>query len=86
MPVVIDNQTYYRTAEVCRNLGISRNTLFRWLQKGVIGEVGYRDWRGWRLFTVAQVETIKTKTNHITACPLEATVDDWRGELEEESS
>lgn len=38
MPVVINNQTYYRTAEVCRIVGISRNTLFRWLKEGVFSD------------------------------------------------
>lgn len=71
VPVVIDNQTYYRTAEVCRKLGISRNTLFRWLQKGVLGNIEYRDWRGWRLFTAAQVQIMMTRTNRITARSLE---------------
>ena len=65
MPVVINDQTYYRTAEVCRTVGISRNTLFRWLKEGVLPDVEYRDWRGWRLFTEAQLETIETKTNHV---------------------
>ena len=67
MPVVINNQTYYRTAEVCRIVGISRNTLFRWLKKGVFSDVEYRDWRDWRLFTAAQLETVRTKTNHVIA-------------------
>ena len=67
MPVVINDQTYYRTAEVCRMIGISRNTLFRWLKEGIFSDVEYRDWRGWRLFTAAQLETIRTKTNHVTA-------------------
>jgi predicted site-specific integrase-resolvase len=67
MPVVINDQTYYRTAEVCRMVGISRNTLFRWLKEGIFSDVEYRDWRGWRLFTAAQVETIKTKTNYVSA-------------------
>ena len=67
MPVIINDQTYYRTAEVCRLVGISRNTLFRWLKEGIFSDVEYRDWRGWRLFTAAQVETIKTQTNHVTA-------------------
>jgi predicted site-specific integrase-resolvase len=67
MPVVINDKTYYRTAEVCRRVGISRNTLFRWLKEGVFSDVEYRDWRGWRLFTAAQVETIREKTNHVTA-------------------
>lgn len=67
MAVVVNDQTYYRTAEVCRMVGISRNTLFRWLREGIFSDVEYRDWRGWRLFTPAQVETIKTKTNHVFA-------------------
>ena len=67
MPVVINEKTYYRTAEVCRRIGISRNTLFRWLKEGAISDVEYRDWRGWRLFTPSQLETIRTKTNHVTA-------------------
>ena len=67
MPVVINNKTYYRTAEVCQRIGISRNTLFRWLKEGIFSDVEYRDWRGWRLFSAAQVETIRAKTNHVTA-------------------
>lgn len=67
MPVVINDKTYYRTSEVCRIVGISRNTLFRWLNDGAISDVEYRDWRGWRLFTADQVETIKKKTSHIIA-------------------
>jgi len=67
MPVVINNQTYYRTAEVCRMVGVSKSTLFRWLKEGIFSDAEYRDWRGWRLFTAAQIETIKTKTSHVTA-------------------
>jgi len=67
MPVVINGQTYYRTVEVCRMVGISRNTLFRWLKEGIFFDVEYRDWRGWRLFTAAQLETVRTKTNRVTA-------------------
>jgi len=67
MPVAIDNQTYYRTAEVCRIVGICRNTLFKWLKEGVFADVEYRDCRGWRLYTAAQLEILKTKTNHVVA-------------------
>jgi DNA-binding transcriptional MerR regulator len=66
MPIIIDEQTYYRTAELCRMVGISRNTLFRWLKEGIFLDVEYRDWRGWRLFSAAQVETIRARTNYIT--------------------
>ena len=64
MPVVINDQTYYRTAEVCRMIGIIRNTLFRRLKEGIFSDVEYRDWR---LFTAAQMETIRTKTSPVTA-------------------
>jgi AcrR family transcriptional regulator len=69
MPVILNNQTYYGTAEVCRMVGISRNTLFRWLKEkeGIFSNVEYRDWRGWRLFIATQLETIRAKTNHVTA-------------------
>ncbi len=67
MPIVINDETYYRTAEVCGMIGISRNTLFRWLKERIVSDVEYRDWRGWRLFTLAQLETIRAKTNHVTA-------------------
>jgi hypothetical protein len=48
-------------------VGVSKNTLFRWLKDGVFSDIEYRDWRGWRLFTAAQVEGIKAKTNHVHA-------------------
>ena len=67
MPVVINNQTYYRTADVCRIVGISRNTLFRRLKEGVLSDVEYRDCRGWRLFTAAQLKTLRTEANHVVA-------------------
>jgi len=67
MPVIIDSQTYYRTAEVCRIVGTSRNTLFRWLKESVLSDIEYRDWRGWRLFTTAQLEILRTKTNQVIA-------------------
>jgi DNA-binding transcriptional MerR regulator len=66
MPVVIDDQNFYRTAEVCRMIGISRNALFMWLKEGIIFDVEYRDRRGWRLFTPAQTETIRAKACHVT--------------------
>ena len=65
MPVTIDDQTYYRTAEVYRMLGISRNTLYRWLKKGFLGEIEFRDSRGWRLFTRDEVDKLSTAINRV---------------------
>ena len=65
MPVTIDGQTYYRTAEVYRMIGISRNTLYRWLQKEIPGDIKHRDSRGWRLFTPAEVKTLSMAINRV---------------------
>jgi len=47
---VIDGVVYYGTTEVCRMVGISRRTLFRWMENGIIEDVDKRDWNGYRLF------------------------------------
>ena len=66
MPVTINGQTYYRTAEVYRILGISRNTLYRWLYKGILREIEFRDSRGWKLFTRDEVNKLSDAINRIT--------------------
>jgi predicted site-specific integrase-resolvase len=66
VPVVVRGQTYYRTAEVYRMLGICRTTLYRWLQKGVFGETEHRDARGWRLFTQDEIDIAMEKVNYIS--------------------
>jgi predicted site-specific integrase-resolvase len=70
MPVIIDGQTYYRTAEVCRIVGISRATLFRWLKEGIFQEAEHRDRRGWRLFTEDEVEKLRAEANRINKASL----------------
>jgi hypothetical protein len=65
MPIKIRGQTYYRTAEVYRLLGISRATLFRWLKEKIVKEAGRRDRRGWRLFTETEIAAIKAEADHI---------------------
>jgi predicted DNA-binding transcriptional regulator AlpA len=64
MPTKIDNRVYYRTLEVCRETGISRATLFRWISLGILPKL-MRDRRGWRLFTEADVNTIKAEVRQI---------------------
>ena len=65
MPVSLKGHTYYRTAEVCKIVGISKNTLFRWLKEDIIKEPQYRDRRGWRLFTKSEIANLKAEVNHI---------------------
>ena len=66
MPVIINGQTYYRTAEVFRMVGISRNTLFRWLKEGIIKAAEYRDRRGWRLFTEDDTVVLKAEASRVS--------------------
>ena len=66
MSLVINGQTYYRTAEAFRMIGVSRNTLYRWLQKGILNGVEHRDSRGWRLFTQEEIEELRDVIYSIT--------------------
>jgi excisionase family DNA binding protein len=64
MPTEISGEVYYTTSEVCKETGISRPTLFRWLRQGVLKEIR-KDRRGWRLFTEDDLNMIKTETGRI---------------------
>jgi len=66
MPVSMKGRTYYRTAEVCKIVGISKNTLFRWLKEDIVKEPQHRDRRGWRLFTKSEIANLKGEVNHIS--------------------
>ena len=65
MPVTIKGQTYYRTSEVYTMVGISRTTLYRWVQNGILGPTEYRDKRGWRLFTKDDVDRLSAEAEEV---------------------
>lgn len=65
MPVTINGQNYYRTAEVCLKVGIGKSTLFRWIREGIMAEAEHRDRRGWRLFTEGEINRVKMEVNGI---------------------
>jgi excisionase family DNA binding protein len=65
MPITVNGETYYRTAEVCRTVGISRSTFFRWLRQGSLADAKNVDRRGWRLFTKADIDRLKAEVNQI---------------------
>jgi len=64
MPIEIRGQIYYRTSEACKETGISRATLFRWLKEGILEE-SLRDRRGWRMFTGDDLSKIRTEATRI---------------------
>jgi predicted site-specific integrase-resolvase len=65
LPRVINEETYYTTIEICREAGISRSTLLRWLKNGAVNNVPHRDRRGWRVFSGAEVKRIKEEANRL---------------------
>jgi hypothetical protein len=58
MHVVINDYTRYRT------IGIGGNTVFGWPKERMVSDVEYQNCRGWRLFSPAQAETMRTERNH----------------------
>ncbi|MCP4725795.1 MAG: MerR family transcriptional regulator [bacterium] len=48
----------YSTNEVCTELDVTKNTLFKWEKEGKIKKVE-KDWRGWRLFSDENVDEIR---------------------------
>jgi hypothetical protein len=48
----------FSTIEAAHCIGVSKNTLLRWLDEGLIDDV-QRDWRGWRVWMQRDIERIK---------------------------
>jgi len=65
MPINIHGKTYYRTGETAQLAGISRSTLLRWLDSGIIKDTPRRDRRGWRLFSEDELETLKAESSQV---------------------
>ena len=65
MPIRINGQTYYQTAEACRIVGISKNTILRWIREGLFADVELRDRRGWRLFSDDDLDRLKAEVHKI---------------------
>jgi len=70
MPIKLKGKTYYRTSEAARLAGISRSTLLRWFDDGIIKNQLLRDRRGWRLFTEAEIKKVEEEANKIKQKPV----------------
>jgi excisionase family DNA binding protein len=64
MPVEIKGEQYFTNSEVSEELGVSRQTLWRWREKGRI-PIGLRYRTRQVLFTRSEVEEIKVFANHL---------------------
>jgi len=57
--IIIKGKRYYRISEVCKMLGIFKNTLYNWERKGKIPKA-YRDpMSKWRLYSEKDIEEIR---------------------------
>ena len=65
MPATVKGEKYHTTKEACQLIGISRSTLLRWVHNGMLNDASYRDRRGWRMFTRADVKRIKAEANKV---------------------
>jgi hypothetical protein len=65
MPMKLNGETYYRTAEACNIAGTSKNTFLRWVREGLFADVNHRDRRGWRLFTRYDLDRLKKEVNRV---------------------
>ena len=66
MPLELDGQTYYRTAEACKLAGVSKNTVLRWIRGKTLADVENRDRRGWRLFTEDDLRKLKAEVHKVS--------------------
>jgi predicted site-specific integrase-resolvase len=47
--------------------GVSRSTLFRWFNGGILEDTIRKDRRGWRLFTNGDINRIKAEVDKVTS-------------------
>ena len=69
MPVTIKGEAYFTNAEVADELEVSRQTLWRWREKGAI-PVGLRYRTRQVLFTAREVEEIRQYANKLVPIEL----------------
>ncbi len=58
----------YTTAEVAERIGVSKNTLLRWIGEGRLADVT-RDWRNWRVWSDADLTRARAVRDEIHGQP-----------------
>ena len=61
----MDSDHKYSTRQVADKVGVSKETLLRWLRAGKVPEPD-RDRNGWRIFSDPEVEEILRFKNQVT--------------------
>ena len=65
MPIKLNGETYFWTAEACQAAGTSKNTFLRWVKEGRFPDIERWDRRGWRLFTEDDLNMLKAEVNKV---------------------
>ena len=73
MPLTIDEITYFQTQEVLDEIGVSRQTLWRWRKEEPDFPQGAR-FRGKLVFSASELEEIRERAFRVE--PVEAVVED----------
>ena len=57
--IIINGKRYYKVSEVCKTLGIFKNTLYNWERKEKIPKAYRGPMSGWRLYSQKDISRIK---------------------------
>ncbi len=57
---MVEGETFYFAHEAAKEAGISKATLLRWVEKGVVNDARKRDRNGWRLFSMTEIALIRS--------------------------
>jgi hypothetical protein len=64
---VVDGHICYGTSTACKIAGIKQVTHFRLIRAGLLQKVTLKDRDGWRLFSMSDIEKVRSQTDGI--CP-----------------
>ena len=62
----------YTSLEAAGRIGVSKNSLLRWIAEGLVPDVG-RDWRGWRIWSDNDVAKLRAFKSAYHARPIPRT-------------
>ena len=59
MMLVVGGEKYYQAHEVADAVGVTRNTLLRWIREGHVPDAAVRNRNNWRCFDKSELNAIK---------------------------
>jgi DNA-binding transcriptional MerR regulator len=65
MPVKVKGKPYYLISEVSQLSGVSKRTIYCWIDQGIVSCGQWRNRNGWRLFTEEDIDELKTEAERV---------------------